>query len=101
MPNETAVSAAVENEKSTAQTKAAKPETKRRKRLKPDTKGMGRLTVQALSTLYQMMTDESLKPSDRLSAVKAALDYASKFQGSENDSVLTVIFDNFPKEYAE
>ena len=101
MPNGTAVSAAEGSKKSSVETKAEKPVTKRNKKLKPDSKGMNRLTVQALSTLYQMMTDENLKPSDRLSAVKAALDYTSKFTGNETESILTVVFENFPKEYAE
>ena len=101
MPNATAVSAAGETEKLPAETKGKRADTKPKKRLKPDTKGINRLTVQALSTLYQLMTDENLKPSDRLSAVKAALDYACKFPGSEDESALTVVFENFPKEYAE
>ena len=39
-----------------------------------------RMRSTAIQCLYAMMTDENLKPSDRLSAIKAALDYAGKHE---------------------
>lgn len=65
----------------------------------------------AVRCLNEMMTDMSLKPADRLNAIKAVLDYTSKqIEEKErdkqkndliDDGAVHVIFDNAPKEYAE
>lgn len=65
-----------------------------------------RMRSTAIQCLYAMMTDENLKPSDRLSAIKAALDYAGKHEArgaakanDGDDDVLHVVFENIPQEY--
>lgn len=74
-----------------------------------------KLRSTAVRCLNEMMTDMSLKPSDRLNAIKAVLDYTGKqleekerererereCDAAKEDSTLHVIFDNAPKEYAE
>lgn len=101
MPDETSVISAGEGEALTNEEKGIKLKAKRERRVKPNKKGFDRLTAQALSTLYQVMTDEDAKPSDRLSAVKTALDYVCKFPENGSENALTVVFENIPKEYAE
>lgn len=76
------------------------------------------MRTKAASCLYDMMTDESLKPSDRLAAIKAALDYTgrladerreakreeekarAKADEKAEDSMLRVVFENIPEDYA-
>lgn len=74
-----------------------------------------RLRSTAVKCLNEMMTDMSLKPADRLNAIKAVLDYTGKqleekerekerdreCDAAKEDCMLHVIFDNAPKEYAE
>ncbi len=74
-----------------------------------------KLRSTAVRCLNEMMTDMSLKPADRLNAIKAVLDYTGKqleekerererereCDAAKEDSTLHVIFDNAPKEYAE
>lgn len=70
-----------------------------------------KLRSTAVKCLNEMMTDMSLKPADRLNAIKAVLDYTSKqIEEKErdkqkndllDDGAVHVIFDNAPKEYAE
>lgn len=60
---------------------------------------------QAIRCLYDMIIDEELKPSERLSAIKVALDYSEKLEETQkrNDSsgTMNVVFENIPPEYAE
>lgn len=76
------------------------------------------MRAKAASCLYDMMTDENLKPSDRLAAIKAALDYTgrlaeekreakreeekarAKADEKAEDSMLRVVFENIPEDYA-
>lgn len=76
-----------------------------------------KLRSTAVKCLNEMMTDMSLKPADRLNAIKAVLDYTGKqleekererererervCDAAREDSTLHVIFDNMPREYAE
>lgn len=74
-----------------------------------------KLRSTAVKCLNEMMTDMSLKPADRLNAIKAVLDYTGRqleekerekerereYDAAKEDSTLHVIFDNAPKEYAE
>lgn len=69
------------------------------------------LRTTAVRCLNEMMNDTSLKPADRLNAIKAVLDYTSKqLEEKErdkqkndliDDGTVHVVFDNAPKEYAE
>lgn len=65
------------------------------------------MRARAASCLYDMMTDESLKPSDRLAAIKAALDYTGRLADERartdekaEDGMLRVVFENIPEDYA-
>lgn len=79
-----------------------------RRRIVPSVK---LLRSTAVKCLNDMMNDMSLKPADRLNAIKAVLDYTGKqleekerereSDAAREDSTLHVIFDNIPKEYAE
>ncbi len=60
-----------------------------------------RLRKLALDTIISMVNDTELKPSDRLSAVKALLDYIKSQPEKAEDDALRVIFENLPEGYAE
>lgn len=62
---------------------------------------IGELTEYALIFLKQMISNESIKPADRLSAIKTVLDCAVKLPREHSDDVLHVVFDNIPEEYSE
>ncbi len=64
---------------------------------------LSRLTDSALDSLEEMLADGSLKPSDRLSAVKLAFDLAkSRSQDpSPSDGTVKVVFEGIPEEWAE
>lgn len=75
------------------------------KRTAPNTK---KLRVTALNALFDMMSDDTIKPSDRLNAIKVVLDYTDKadetaLANADNDenNLLRVVFENIPPEYAE
>ncbi len=55
----------------------------------------------ALGAIVGMLKDESLKPSERLSAAKAILDYLEKQPSEDPDEALTVIFENLPEGFAD
>lgn len=58
----------------------------------------------AVRCLYGMMLDEELKPSDRLNAIKAALEYSGKLlesSSTSSDDALHIVFDNVPADFAE
>ena len=44
------------------------------------------MRAKAASCLNDMMTDESLKPSDRLAAIKAALDYTCRLADERREA---------------
>ncbi len=75
------------------------------RRTAPNTK---KLRVTALNALFDMMSDETIKPSDRLNAIKVVLDYTDKADeialsnvDSDENNLLRVVFENMPAEYAE
>lgn len=75
------------------------------RRTAPNTK---KLRVTALNALFDMMSDETIKPSDRLNAIKVVLDYTDKVDeialanaDSDENNLLRVVFENIPAEYAE
>lgn len=62
------------------------------------------IRTKAVRCLYGMMLDEALKPSDRLNAIKAALEYSGKLLESSqapSDDALHVVFDNIPADFSE
>lgn len=59
------------------------------------------LTEAALASLRRLLSDESIKPSDTLCAIKVALDYSKQAPGECESDSIRVIFDNIPSEYAE
>lgn len=79
--------------------------------------GARAIRIKAVSCLYNMMSDENLKPSDRLAAIKAALDYTgrlaeerreakreeektrAKADEKAEDGILRVVFENIPEDY--
>lgn len=61
-----------------------------------------RLNRLALKALVEMVTSGELKPSDRLSAIKAILDYAGKqMPPAETDSELRIVFDGLEEGFAD
>lgn len=58
------------------------------------------LAETALVSLRRLLTDESIKPSDTLSAIKVALDYSKQAQSECESDAVHVVFDNIPREYA-
>lgn len=55
----------------------------------------------ALDTMIDMVNDTDLKPSDRLNAIKALLDFVDKQAPKSEDGVLNVIFENLPDGFAD
>lgn len=55
----------------------------------------------ALDTIISMVNDTELKPSDRLSAVKALLDYIRSQPEKAEDDCIRVIFENMPEGFAD
>lgn len=55
----------------------------------------------ALDTIIEMVNDTALKPSDRLSAVKALLDYIRSQPEKAEDEAIRVIFENLPEGFAD
>lgn len=59
------------------------------------------LAETALVSLRRLLTDDSIKPSDTLSAIKVALDYSKQTPAECESDEVHVVFDNIPGEYAE
>ena len=62
-----------------------------------------KLMCSALDSLEAMLCDDTLKASDRLSAVKLAFDLAKSRsqEPSPSDGVVKVVFEGIPEEWAE
>ncbi|MBR5948467.1 MAG: hypothetical protein IKZ82_07485 [Clostridia bacterium] len=73
-------------------------EVKRKRRSPSSEKKLRKL---ALDTIISMVNDTELKPSDRLSAVKALLDYIKSQPEKAEDSAVRVIFENMPEGFAD
>ncbi len=71
----------------------------KRKRRSPSSEK--RLRKLALDTIISMVNDTELKPSDRLSAVKALLDYIKSQPEKAEDGAIRVIFENMPDGFAD
>ena len=72
---------------------------KKRKQRSPSSEK--RLRKLALDTIISMVNDTELKPSDRLSAVKALLDYIKSQPEKAEDGAIRVIFENMPEGFAD
>ncbi len=55
----------------------------------------------ALDSIIEMVKDESLKSSERLSAAKALLDYLEKQPAADGENELMVVFENLPEGFAD
>ena len=65
---------------------------------------MKRLSKAALDALEEILSNENVKPADRLSAIKLTLDLAAKVsekEPPEESGVLRVVFEGIDRELAE
>lgn len=73
-------------------------EAKRKRKSPSSEKALKKL---ALDAIISMVNDTELKPSDRLSAVKALLDYIKTQPEKDEDGAIRVIFENMPEGFAD
>ena len=73
-------------------------EAKRKRKSPSSEKALKKL---ALDAIISMVNDMELKPSDRLSAVKALLDYIKTQPEKAEDGAIRVIFENMPEGFAD
>lgn len=76
---------------------------KKKKRTDTTTRRMTKLTKTAIDCLEAILADEGAKTADRISAAKLAIDIAKQHtsEHAPDDSTVYVVFEGFPKEFAE
>lgn len=67
------------------------------------TRKLGKLAQTALDCLEEILTDDSAKPADRISAVKLTFELMRQQpqKPDEDDGVIKVVFEGIPRELAE
>ncbi|MCR5611417.1 MAG: hypothetical protein K6F68_06270 [Clostridiales bacterium] len=84
--------------------KEASPAVKKRAGTRRLKTRMSRLSDTAFDALEVILTDESVKPADRLAAIKLTFDLANKCAVQDapaENGVLRVVFEGIEKELAE